>query len=88
MNTKTYIILVAGGKGLRMESEMPKQFHLVDGRPLVMHTFDAFSAFYGKAEFLLVLPELEIGSGNISVWIMIFQLLTRLWKVAPPVTIQ
>ncbi len=61
MNTKTYIILVAGGKGLRMESEMPKQFHLVDGRPLVMHTFDAFSAFYGKAEFLLVLPELEIG---------------------------
>ncbi len=61
MKPKIYIILVAGGKGLRLESETPKQFHLVDGRPLVMHTFDAFSAFYGKAEFLLVLPELEIG---------------------------
>ncbi len=61
MDTKTYIILVAGGKGGRMESETPKQFHLVNGRPLVMLTFDAFAAFYGKAEFLLVLPEMEIG---------------------------
>ncbi len=61
MNTKLYIILVAGGKGRRMDSPTPKQFHLVDGQPLVMHTFDAFSAFYGKAEFLLVLPEMEIG---------------------------
>jgi 2-C-methyl-D-erythritol 4-phosphate cytidylyltransferase len=61
MNTKIYIILVAGGKGLRMDSKTPKQFHLVEGRPLMMHTFDAFSAFYGKAEFLLVLPEMEIG---------------------------
>jgi len=61
MNTKIYIVLVAGGKGLRMGSETPKQFHLVDGRPLLMRTFDAFSAFYDKAEFLLILPELEIG---------------------------
>ncbi len=61
MNTKIYIIFVAGGKGLRMDAETPKQFHLVNGRPLVMHTFDAFSAFFGRATFLLVLPEMEIG---------------------------
>ncbi len=61
MNTTIYIILVAGGKGLRMGAETPKQFHLVNGRPLVMHTFDAFSAFFGRATFLLVLPEMEIG---------------------------
>jgi 2-C-methyl-D-erythritol 4-phosphate cytidylyltransferase len=61
MNTKIYIILVAGGKGLRMDAETPKQFHLVNGRPLVMHTFDAFSTFFGRATFLLVLPEMEIG---------------------------
>jgi 2-C-methyl-D-erythritol 4-phosphate cytidylyltransferase len=61
MNGKIYIILVAGGKGTRMGSETPKQFHVVAGRPLVMHTFDAFALFYGKAGFLLVLPELEIG---------------------------
>jgi 2-C-methyl-D-erythritol 4-phosphate cytidylyltransferase len=61
MNGKTYIILVAGGKGTRMGSETPKQFHEVAGKPLVMHTFDAFSAYYDKARFLLVLPEMEIG---------------------------
>ena len=61
MNTKIYIILVAGGKGLRMDAETPKQFHLVNGRPLMMYTFDAFSAFFGRATFLLVLPEMEIG---------------------------
>ncbi len=61
MNGKIYIVLVAGGQGTRMGSETPKQFHLVAGKPLVMHTFDAFSIFFGKADFLLVLPELEIG---------------------------
>lgn len=61
MNGKIYIVLVAGGKGTRLGSETPKQFHVVAGKPLVMHTFDAFSLFFGKAEFLLVLPELEIG---------------------------
>jgi len=57
----TYIVLVAGGKGLRMESETPKPFLFLRGKPLVMQTFEAFSAFYGKASFLLVLPGIEIG---------------------------
>jgi len=61
MNGKIYIVLVAGGKGTRMGSETPKQFHLVAGKPLIMHTFDAFSLFFEKAEFLLALPEMEIG---------------------------
>ncbi len=61
MNSKIYVILVAGGMGKRLDNATPKQFHLVGGRPLVMHTFDAFSSFYGKAQFLLVLPEMEIG---------------------------
>jgi 2-C-methyl-D-erythritol 4-phosphate cytidylyltransferase len=61
MNRKIYIVLVAGGKGSRMGGETPKQFYLVADKPLVMHTFDAFSLFFGKAEFLLVLPEMEIG---------------------------
>jgi len=57
----TYIVLVAGGKGLRMESETPKQFLLLEGKPLVMHTFEAFSAFFDHAVFMLVLPGIEIG---------------------------
>lgn len=56
-----YIVIVAESQGLRNEKEGPKSFHLVDGKPVVMHTFEAFSMFYGKAKFLLVLPELEIG---------------------------
>lgn len=58
---EVYIIIVAGGKGQRMGHGVPKQFHLLAGRPLVMHTFKAFSTFYGKATFLLVLPGYEIG---------------------------
>ena len=58
---EVYIIIVAGGKGERMKQLIPKQFHLLDGRPVVMRTFDAFSDFYGKAKFLLVLPGREIG---------------------------
>jgi len=57
----TYIILVAGGKGLRMQTETPKQFLLLTGRPVVMHTFDAFSLYFDKAKFMLVLPGFEIG---------------------------
>jgi 2-C-methyl-D-erythritol 4-phosphate cytidylyltransferase len=58
---EVYIIIVAGGKGQRMDHQMPKQFHLLGGRPVVMRTFEAFSDFYGKAKFLLVLPGNEIG---------------------------
>ncbi len=58
---EVYIIIVAGGIGQRMGNLTPKQFHLLDGRPVVMRTFDAFSDFYGKAKFLLVLPGREIG---------------------------
>lgn len=58
---EVYIIIVAGGSGQRMEHLTPKQFLLLDGRPVVMRTFDAFSDFYGKAKFLLVLPGREIG---------------------------
>ncbi|MBN2616092.1 MAG: 2-C-methyl-D-erythritol 4-phosphate cytidylyltransferase [Bacteroidales bacterium] len=58
---EVYIVIVADSQGLRKENEEPKSFHLIDRKPVVMHTFDAFSMFYGKAKFLLVLPELEIG---------------------------
>lgn len=44
-----------------MGNEKPKHFHLLNEKPVVMHTFDAFSMFLGKAKFLLVLPEMEIG---------------------------
>ena len=53
---KKYVLIVAGGKGRRMEAEQPKQFIELGGLPLLMHTFHAFSAADDNFEFVLVLP--------------------------------
>ena len=37
-----YVIIVAGGKGLRMGGEIPKQFRPISGHPVLMHTLEAF----------------------------------------------
>lgn len=42
MVKKVYVIIVAAGSGHRFGSDCPKQFHLLDGRPVLMHTIDAF----------------------------------------------
>ena len=42
---KDCAIIVAGGKGLRMGTETPKQFLPVSGRPVLMLTIDAFRAY-------------------------------------------
>ena len=53
---KKYVIIVAGGKGKRMETEQPKQFLEVGALPLLMHTFHAFSFLSDDIKFILVLP--------------------------------
>ena len=53
---KKYAIIVAGGKGLRMGGELPKQFIPVVGRPVLMRTLDAFHTFDSAIEIILVLP--------------------------------
>lgn len=35
-------VIVAGGKGSRLKSDLPKQFHLLAGMPILMHTISAF----------------------------------------------
>ena len=52
-----YVIIVAGGSGKRMGGEVPKQFMLVAGRPILMHTVEAFARTSGDFKFILVLPE-------------------------------
>lgn len=37
-----YVLIVAGGKGLRMGGDLPKQFIPMRGKPLLMHTLEAF----------------------------------------------
>ena len=53
---KNYAIIVAGGKGLRMGGELPKQFIPVEGRPVLMRTLDAFYACENSIQIILVLP--------------------------------
>ena len=51
-----YVIIVAGGKGLRMGSDLPKQFIPVGGKPILMHTVEKFAQWDHQARLLLVLP--------------------------------
>lgn len=53
---KCYVIMVAGGKGLRMGGEVPKQFLPIGGRPVLMRSIDAFVRAIPHIEVILVLP--------------------------------
>ena len=51
-----FVIIVAGGKGLRMGGELPKQFIPIEGRPVLMRTLDTFHACDSSIQIILVLP--------------------------------
>ncbi len=53
---KKAVIVVAGGKGLRMQSDIPKQFLTVNGKPLLMYTLEAFFNYDPEIKLVLVLP--------------------------------
>lgn len=42
MNTKNIAIILAGGKGVRFNANMPKQFAKVAGKSVIEHTIDSF----------------------------------------------
>ena len=54
--SKRYAIIVAGGSGTRMGSVLPKQFLLLNGLPVLMHTLLAFHNSRSKPGLILVLP--------------------------------
>ncbi len=51
-----YVIIVAGGRGLRMGSDVPKQFLPVCGRPVLMRTIERFREYSPELRIILVLP--------------------------------
>ena len=51
------VLIVAGGKGLRMGSDLPKQFLPIGGKPVLMHTIEAFHHFDRTMKIILVLPQ-------------------------------
>jgi 2-C-methyl-D-erythritol 4-phosphate cytidylyltransferase len=54
-----YIIIVAGGKGLRMGSDIPKQFLPIGGKPVLMRTLERFREYSKDIQIILVLPEAQ-----------------------------
>lgn len=57
MATSKAVVIVAGGKGLRMGGDIPKQFLPVGGRPVLMRTIDRFLQYDAAMQVVLVLPE-------------------------------
>jgi 2-C-methyl-D-erythritol 4-phosphate cytidylyltransferase len=54
---KKYIIIVAGGRGTRMNSEVPKQFIELNGKPMLMHTIEKFVNAVPGINIIVVLAE-------------------------------
>ena len=54
-----YVIIVAGGKGLRMGSDIPKQFLPIGGKPVLMRTLERFREYSPALQIILVLPKAQ-----------------------------
>lgn len=61
---KKIALIVAGGKGSRMNSDIPKQFLLLKNKPVLYYSIKAFLDAYENIEIILVLPEEHIGKGQ------------------------
>ena len=61
---KKYAVIVAGGKGLRMGSSVPKQFLPLQGKPLLCHPVEAFANAIAGIRLILVLPKDQVGSAQ------------------------
>ncbi len=58
---KKFALIVAGGSGNRMSSFIPKQFMELSGKPILMHTLQAFVNADPDFIFIVVLPESQTG---------------------------
>ena len=59
MRNDDYVIIVAGGKGQRMGSDIPKQFLPIGGRPVLMRTIERFREYSPTLQIILVLPKAQ-----------------------------
>lgn len=76
---KEYALIVAGGKGTRIKSKLPKQFLELCGRPVLLHTLDAFYRYSQDIRIILVLPE-----DDFETW----KLICARFNFSKPVTLQ
>jgi 2-C-methyl-D-erythritol 4-phosphate cytidylyltransferase len=57
VRTTETALIVAGGKGTRIKSVLPKQFVELNGKPVLLHTLEAFIRYSPSIRIVLVLPE-------------------------------
>lgn len=57
-------LIVAAGNGNRMNAGTPKQFLMLNNKPVLFYTIDAFINAFGDIEIILVLPEEYIARGQ------------------------
>jgi len=60
MNTQKTAIIVAGGKGERMGTTIPKQFIEIKGKPILMYTIEAFLRYEVSLQIIVVLPAIQM----------------------------
>ncbi|MCX6230570.1 MAG: 2-C-methyl-D-erythritol 4-phosphate cytidylyltransferase [Bacteroidetes bacterium] len=58
------VIIVAGGSGRRMQSDIPKQFIEISGKPIIILTIEKFYAYDNDINIILVLPSKHIPHWN------------------------
>jgi 2-C-methyl-D-erythritol 4-phosphate cytidylyltransferase len=56
-NIKKYAIIVAGGSGVRMGGATPKQFLLLQGKPVLYYSISAFLNAFTDIKIILVVPQ-------------------------------
>ncbi len=61
---KTFAVIVAGGAGNRMGTALPKQFLDLEGKPVLVHTAEAFLEAYPLIELVIVLPDAYLEKGR------------------------
>jgi 2-C-methyl-D-erythritol 4-phosphate cytidylyltransferase len=61
---KKYAVVVAGGSGQRMGTDIPKQFLLLKGKPLLQYTLDTFLHAFVDLQVILVLPQQYFDKGK------------------------
>lgn len=61
---KKTAIIVAGGSGSRMQSEIPKQFLKLDGKAILVHTLHSFFQAFEDISIIVVLPVVHMEEGK------------------------
>lgn len=79
MGKQEYALIVAGGKGTRIKSAVPKQFIEICGKPVLFHTIEAFHRYSSRLHIVLVLSADDFNTWND---------LVKKHRFAIPVTLQ